>query len=39
MLITSGSERVKGDWHLISPYNITPESNNKVNRIKEIMTN
>ena len=24
---------LKGDWHLISPYNITSESNNKVKRI------
>ena len=29
----------QGDWHLISPYNITPESNNKVKRIKEIIIN
>ena len=26
------------DWHLISPYNVTPESNNKVMRIKEMIT-
>ena len=25
----------KNDWHLISPYNITPKSNTKVTRIKE----
>ena len=25
------------DWHLISPYNITPESHAQVTRIKEVM--
>ena len=29
----------KSDWHLISPYNIIPESNIKVMRIKEMITN
>ena len=29
----------KSDWHLISPYCITPESNIKVGRIKELITN
>ena len=29
----------KTDQHLISPYNITPESNMKVMRIKEMITN
>ena len=29
----------KGDQHLISPYNITPESNINVTRIKEMITN
>ena len=29
----------KGDWHLISPYHITIESNIKVMRIKELITN
>ena len=29
----------KSDWHLISPYCITPESNIKVMRIKELITN
>ena len=29
----------KSDWHLISPYCITPESNIKVMRIKEMITN
>ena len=29
----------KSDWHLISPYCITPESNIKVRRIKELITN
>ena len=29
----------KSDQHLISPYNITPESNIKVMRIKEMITN
>ena len=28
----------KSDWHLISPYNITPESKIKVTRMKEIVT-
>ena len=26
------------DWHVISPYHITPESNIKVRRIKEPIT-
>ena len=30
---------LKNDKHLISPYNIIPESNIKVTRIKEIITN
>ena len=29
----------KGDQHLISPYNITPESNIKVMGIKEMISN
>ena len=29
----------KSDQLLISPYNITPESNIRVTRIKEIITN
>ena len=29
----------KSDEHLISPYNITPESNIKVMRMKEMITN
>ena len=29
----------KSDWHLISPYHITPELNIKVRRIKELITN
>ena len=29
----------KSDQHLISPYNISPESNIKVMRIKEMITN
>ena len=29
----------KSDWHLISPYHITPELNIKVRRIKEMITN
>ena len=29
----------KGDLHLISPYNINPESNIKVMRIKETINN
>ena len=29
----------KCDYHLISPYNITPESNMKVTRIKEMISN
>ena len=29
----------KSDEHLISPYNITPESHIKVMRIKEMTTN
>ena len=28
----------KSDWHLISPYHITPESKNEVRRIKELIT-
>ena len=27
----------KSDWHLISPYNITPKSHVQVARIKEVM--
>ena len=29
------------DWHLISPYNVTPESHSKVKRINfmEMITN
>ena len=30
---------LKSDNHQISPYNITPESNIKVTRIKEMITN
>ena len=30
---------VKSYWHLISPYNITPESNIKVVKIREMITN
>ena len=29
----------KSDKHLISPYNITPESNMKVVRVEEMITN
>ena len=29
----------KSDQHLISPYNITPESNIKVMRVKQMITN
>ena len=29
----------QSDLHLISPYNITPESNIKVMRIKKMITN
>ena len=29
----------KSDWHLISPYNITPESHIMVMRIKEMISN
>ena len=29
---------LKNDWHLISPYNITPETHIKVRRIKEMIT-
>ena len=29
----------KSDQHLVSPYNITPESNIRVMRMKEIITN
>ena len=29
----------KSDQHLISPYNITPESNIKVTRVKQMITN
>ena len=32
-------ELLKCDQHLISPLNITPESNIKVTRIKEMITN
>ena len=28
----------KSDWHLLSPYNITPESHIKVMAIKEMAT-
>ena len=42
MLITSGSRRVnlltpKSDLHPISPYIITPKSNIKVMRIKDMI--
>ena len=30
---------LKSDYHLISPYNVTLESNIKVMRIKEMITN
>ena len=44
LVITHGSLRVnplipKSDWHLIFPYNITRESNIKVMRMKEMITN
>ena len=29
----------KSDWHLISPYNVSPDSHIKVTRIKEMITN
>ena len=29
----------QSDWNLISPYYITPESNTKVRRIRELITN
>ena len=29
----------KSEEHLISPYNITPESNIKVRRVKDMITN
>ena len=29
----------KSDWHLISPYNISPESHIVVMGIKEVITN
>ena len=35
---TSLSVTPKSDWHLISPHHITPESNIKVRRIKELIT-
>ena len=43
MLVTLKGWRVnflppKSDQHLISPYNITPESHIKVSRIKEMIT-
>ena len=30
---------LKSDWHLISPYNVSPDSHIKVTRIKEMITN
>ena len=30
---------LKGDQHPVSPYNVTPESNIEVMRIKEMITN
>ena len=44
MSISSGNLRVnpstpKSDKHLISPYNISPESLMKVTRIKEMIIN
>ena len=30
---------LKSDQHLVSPYNITPESYSKVMRIKEMISN
>ena len=35
---TFNSFTPKSDWHLISPYHITPESNIKVRRMKELIT-
>ena len=32
-----GSLTNKSDWHLISPYNITPKSHVQVARTKEVM--
>ena len=29
----------ESDWHLISPYNISPELNIKVTRIRELTNN
>ena len=29
----------ESDWHLISPYNISPESNIKIMRIREMINN
>ena len=37
--LTFNSLTLKSDQLLVSPYNITPESNIKVMRIKEIITN
>ena len=39
MMQTVNLLALKGDQHLISPYNITPESNIKVTRIVETITN
>ena len=39
MMQTVNLLALKGDQHLISPYNITPESNSKVTRIEETITN
>ena len=39
LTFTSNPVTPMSDWHLISPYNIIPESHIKVVRIKEMITN
>ena len=39
LTFTSNPVTPMSDSHLISPYNITPESHVKVTRIKEMITN
>ena len=38
-LIEDISLTLKSDWHLVSPYNLSPISNNMVLRIRKMITN
>ena len=39
IVVTINPLTPKSDWHLISPYNFTPESHSMVMRIKEMISN